>query len=134
MIAGDLSKEFRDSIRGLSGHLRGIEKMVNTEFPDQTLLQLKAVQAGLQKATLMLLDEVYRKALAEKISFSWQNCPGNCGYEKSIDMLRSLFPDIKLDEIPEKLKEAAKIEDHLKKIISQNNLEPPSTGKLHLDK
>jgi DNA-binding FrmR family transcriptional regulator len=70
MIAGDLSKEFRDSIRGLSGHLRGIEKMVNTEFPDQTLLQLKAVQAGLQKATLMLLDEVYRKALAEKISFS----------------------------------------------------------------
>jgi hypothetical protein len=48
-------------------------------------------------------------------------------------MLRSLFPDIKLDEIPEKLKEAAKIEDHLKKIISQNNLEPPSTGKLHLD-
>lgn len=58
---------------------------------------------------------------------------GNCGYEKSIDMLRSLFPDIKLDEIPEKLKEAAKIEDHLKKIISQNNLEPPSTGKLHLD-
>lgn len=81
----------------------------------------------------MLLDEVYRKALAEKISFSWQNCPGNCGYEKNIDMLRSLFPDIKLDEIPEKLKEAAKIEDHLKKIISQNNLEPPSTRKLHLD-
>ncbi len=39
----------------------------------------------------------------------------------------------KLDQIPEKLKEAAKIEDHLKKIISQNNLEPPSSGKLHLD-
>ena len=133
MISKDLTKDFKDSIRALSGHLKAIEKMVDDDFPDQTLLQLKAVQAGLQKATLMLLDEVYRKALAEKISFSWQNCTGNCGYEKSIDMLRSLFPDIKLDEIPEKLKEAAKIEDHLKKIISQNNLEPPSTRKLHLD-
>ncbi len=133
MISNDLTKDFKDSIRGLSGHLKAIEKMVDDEFPDQTLMQLKAVQAGLQKATLTLLDEVYRKALAEKISFSWQNCPGNCGYEKSIDMLRSLFPDIKLDEIPEKLKEAAKIEEHLKKIISQNNLEPPSTVKLPLD-
>ena len=69
MISKDLTKDFKDSIRALSGHLKAIEKMVDDDFPDQTLLQLKAVQAGLQKATHMLLDEVYRKALAEKISF-----------------------------------------------------------------
>ncbi len=126
MIAKDLTKEFKDSIRGLAGHLLGVEKMVDKEFPDQTLLQLKAVQAGLQKVTRMLLDEVYRKALAEKISFSWQNCPGNCGYEQNIDQLRNLFPEILLEEIPEKLKEAAKIESHLRKIILRKNLETPS--------
>ncbi|MFZ6012129.1 MAG: metal-sensing transcriptional repressor [Bacteroidota bacterium] len=126
MISKDLTKDFKDSIRGLSGHLKAIEKMVDDEFPDQTLLQLKAVQAGLQKATLMLLDEVYRKALAEKISFSWQNCPGNCGYEQSIEQLRNLFPEIQLEEIPKKFKEAAEIESHLKENYSGKGLETPS--------
>lgn len=84
MISKDLTKDFKDSIKGLSGHLLAIEKMVDSEYPDKTLIQLKAVQAGLQRATLMLLDEVYRKALAEKVSFSWQNCPGDCGYEENI--------------------------------------------------
>ncbi len=125
MIAKDLTKEFKDSIRGLTGHLLAVERMVDKEFPDQTLMQLKAVQAGLQKATLMLLNEVYRKALAEKISFSWQNCPGNCGYEQNIEQLRNLFPEIHLEEIPEKLKEAVKIESHLRKIISKKDLETP---------
>lgn len=133
MIAKDLTREFKDSIRGLSGHLLAVEKMVDTEFPDKTLLQLKAVQAGLQRATLMLLDEVYRKALAEKISFSWQNCPGNCGYEENIDLLRNLFPEIKLEDVPEKLKEAVKIEDHMRKIILQKDLETPSSRNLPLD-
>lgn len=126
MISKDLTKDFKDSIRGLSGHLKAIEKMVDDEFPDQTLMQLKAVQAGLQKATLVLLDEAYRKALAEKISFSWQNCPGNCGYEQNIEKLRSLFPEIQLEEIPQKLREAAEIENHLKKNFLQKDLEAPS--------
>ena len=133
MIAKDLTKQFKASMRGLSGHLLAVEKMVETEFPDKTLLQLKAAQAGLQKATLMLLDEVYRKALAEKISFSWQNCPGNCGYEESIEMLRSLFPDIKLEEVPEKLIEAARIEDHMRKIFLQKDLDTPSSQNIPSD-
>lgn len=133
MISKDLTKEFKHSIRGLCGHLLAVEKMVNIEFPDKTLVQLNAVQAGLQKPTLMLLDEVYRKALAEKISFSWQNCHGTCGYEESVGMLRSIFPEVKLEEIPEKLKEGVKIEGHLKKSILQKNLEPPSSRDLHLD-
>lgn len=132
MISKDLTKSFKDSIRGLSGHLHAVEKMVDTEFPDRTLLQLKAVQAGLQKSILMLLDEVYRKALAEKISFSWQNCPGNCGYEQNIKLLRNLFPEISLENVPEKLREAAEIEDYLRKKISQSNLETPSPPRLHL--
>ena len=132
MISKDLTKEFKDSIRGLSGHLLAVEKMVDKEFPDQTLLQLKAVQAGLQKITLMLLDEVYRKALAEKISFSWQNCPGNCGYEQNIELLRDLFPEITLENVPEKLKEATEIESYLRKNILQNNLETPSPPNIHL--
>jgi DNA-binding FrmR family transcriptional regulator len=127
MISKDLTKEFKDAIRGLSGHLRAVEKMVDSEFPDQTLIQLKAIQAGLQKATLMLLDEVYRKALAEKISFSWQNCPGNCGYEQNIEQLRNLFPEIQPEQIPQKLKEAEKIENFLKINFMNKGLEAPSS-------
>jgi DNA-binding FrmR family transcriptional regulator len=125
MLSKDLTKDFKDSLRGLSGHLKAIEAMVDEGFPDQILLQLKAVQAGLQKATVMLVNDIYRRALAEKISFSWQNCPGNCGYESDIAKLRSLFPEIRLEEVPEKLKEATEIEQHLKKSLKRTWRPPP---------
>ncbi|MGE0588657.1 MAG: metal-sensing transcriptional repressor [Cyclobacteriaceae bacterium] len=126
MIARDLTKEFKESIRGLAGHLKAVESMVDNSLPDQTLMQLKAVQMGLQKVSLRLLDEVYRKALAEKISISWQHCPGNCGYEDNIERLRKLFPEIQLEEIPQKLKEADEIERHLRVKFLSKDLEAPS--------
>lgn len=118
MISSDLTRDIKVSIKTTIGQLNYILKKVDDDQQtENVLLQLKAVQAMLTKTTFKLLDDTYRKALAEKIASAHQNCPGNCGSEESIESLRKLFPDFALEEIPEKLKEAQEIENQLKKIV-----------------
>ena len=93
------------------------------------LLQLKAVKALLDKTTLELLDGTYRKAMAEKIALAHQNCPGDCGNEAAIEWLRRLFPDIPLEEVPERLNEAEALDERLKKYLSKKNLDTPLPGE-----
>lgn len=79
----------------------------------------------LAKTTYELLDDAYRKALAERISSAYQSCPGDCGNEETIEKLRKLFPELKLEEVPKKLREARMVEEELKKFLSER-LDTPS--------
>ena len=125
MISADLTKNTKIAIKTAIGQLNYVLGKVDDEQQtENVLLQLKAVQAILTKTTFGLLDDTYRKALAEKISSAYQNCPGNCGNEKTIKRLRKLFPDFELEEVTEKLKEAQEIENQLKKYLA-NNLDTP---------
>ncbi|KHJ36542.1 hypothetical protein PBAC_32870 [Pedobacter glucosidilyticus] len=125
MISSDLTRNIKVSIKTVIGQLDYILKKVDDEQQtENVLLQLKAVQATLSKTTFELLDDTYRKALAEKISSAYQNCPGNCGNEEIIERLRKLFPDFALEEVPEKLKDAQEVEEKLKKYF-KNNLDTP---------
>lgn len=125
MISSDLTRNIKVSVKTAVGQLNYILKQVDNEQQAvNVLLQLKAVQAILSKTTYELLDDTYRKALAEKISSAYQNCPGNCGNEEIIERLRKLFPDFALEDVPEKLKEAQQVETSLQKYLS-NNLDTP---------
>ncbi len=126
MISGDLIKDFKTTIKVVIGQLEHVSTSLgNTNNPEEVLLQLKAADALLTKATLMLLDDVYRKALAEKISFAHQNCPGNCGNEDQIERLRQMFPHIPLDQLPEKLIESDELMKKIRKIISEKAWSTP---------
>jgi CsoR family transcriptional regulator, copper-sensing transcriptional repressor len=126
MIPSDLTKNIKVSLKTAIGQLNYILENVSEEHQTENiLLQLKAVQATLSKTTFELLDETYRKALAEKISSAYQSCPGNCGNEETIERLRKLFPDIDLKHVPGKLKEAQEMEKELKKFLHKNNLDTP---------
>jgi len=121
MISSDLTRNIKVSVKTAIGQLNYILKQVDNEKQaENVLLQFKAVQAILTKTTFGLLDDTYRKALAEKISSAYQNCPGNCGNEKNIERLRKLFPDFDLEDVPEKLKEAEQVEKSLQKYLSKN--------------
>lgn len=125
MISSDLTKNVKIAIKTSIGQLNYVlGKLDDEQQTENVLLQLKAIKATLNKTTFELLDDTYRKALAEKISSAHQNCPGNCGNEKSIERLRKLFPEFILDEIPEKLKEAQEVELKIKKYLA-NNLDTP---------
>jgi CsoR family transcriptional regulator, copper-sensing transcriptional repressor len=126
MIPADLITEFSKAVKTATRQLEHIDKSIGSAAnPEELLLQLKAAHALVAKATILLLDEVYRKALAEKISFAHQNCPGDCGYEEQIERLRQMFPHLPLEELPRKLVEADDLIKKMGKIISENTWSTP---------
>lgn len=115
MFSDELTKDLKNRLKSIKGHIESIIKMLeNDEDPEKISNQFKAVDAALQKAYFLLLDEVYRKVLAMKIVKAVDSCPGNCGNEEKINYLLKEFPNLKLDEITSKLKEIIEIEERLK--------------------
>ena len=113
-LPSDLISDIRTRLKTLSGQLNGIVKMLDEgKDPEQINLQFKSVDKGLQKAHYILLDEVYRKALAISIVKAVDACPGNCGSQDKIQFLKTSFPDLPLSELTEKLKEIQAIESRL---------------------
>jgi len=125
MIPRDLSKDIKTRLQSINGQIGGLIKMLDEDTdPEKILIQFKAAQKGLDKAHFLLLDEVYRKALAIKISETVKACPGNCGNEDRIEFIRKQFPDLELDNLTEKMKEIdvlkAKLEAY-KKWLNPSN-------------
>lgn len=119
MIPRDLSKDIKTRLQSISGQIGGLIKMLDEDTnPEKILMQFKAAQKGLDKAHFLLLDEVYRKALAITISETVEACPGNCGNEERIEFIRKQFPDLELDVLTTKMKEI----DILRKRIDDINL------------
>lgn len=81
--------------------------------PEKILVQFKAAKSGLDKAHYLLLDETFRKSLAIKIAETSEACPGNCGNEDNIELLRQQFPVIEADDLTEKMKEISRFKKHL---------------------
>lgn len=126
LIAPDLTKNIKTSLKTAIGQLGYVmEQLDNAGQAGNILLQLKAVQSTLNKTTFELLDDAYRKALAEKLSANYRQCPGNCGHEKQIQELIKLFPEFNLEDIPGKLNEALSLEKKLLKFLAEKNLDTP---------
>ena len=111
----DLVSDIKTRLKTLSGQINGIIKMLDEgKDPEQINIQFKSVDKGIQKAHYLLLDEVYRKALAIGIVKAVDSCPGNCGNEEKIEYLKKEFPNLELSELTNKLKEIQTIENRLK--------------------
>ncbi|MGH2644145.1 MAG: metal-sensitive transcriptional regulator [Chitinophagaceae bacterium] len=115
MLPPDLTEDITTRLKSITGQISGIIHMLeNDEYPDKILIQFKAAQSGLDKAHYLLLDEVYRKALAIKIVETVNACPGNCGNEDKIEFIRKQFPTLALDELTQKMKEITALNKKLK--------------------
>ncbi|HXI00659.1 MAG TPA: metal-sensing transcriptional repressor [Sphingobacteriaceae bacterium] len=116
MLPKDLTKDLKDRLSNIKGQLEGVIKMLDeSDDPAQILNQFKAVNKGFEKAQHLLLDEVFRKSLALKIAEALETCPGNCGQEEKIAIIRNQFPDLGLYELTDKMKEIEKIYEFLNK-------------------
>ncbi|MCB0495935.1 MAG: metal-sensitive transcriptional regulator [Cyclobacteriaceae bacterium] len=114
----DLTKDIITRLKSIEGQTRGLIAMLEEDKdPEKILTQFKAVQKALDKSHFLLLDEVYRKALAIKIVETMDACPGNCGNEDRIEFIRKQFPNLEMDDLSEKMKEIAE----LKKRIDARN-------------
>lgn len=115
MLPKDLTTDLKNRLKSIEGQISGIIRMLDeaNQAPEDILIQFKAAQKGLDKAHYLLLDEVYRKALAIKIVIAAEACPGNCGNEERIEFIKNQFPLLELDELSEKLKEMKEIEERV---------------------
>lgn len=120
MLPKDLTKNLKDRLNSIKGQVEGVIKMLDeSNDPAQILNQFKAVNKGFDKAQHLLLDEVFRKTLAIKIAEALETCPGNCGQEEKISIIRKQFPDLSLYELTDKMKEIDNIYDFLQKRKSE---------------
>lgn len=114
-LPSDLISDIKTRLKTLSGQINGIVKMLDDgKDPEQINIQFKSIDKGIQKAHYLLLDEVYRKALAIGIVKAVDSCPGNCGNEEKIEYLKKEFPNLELSDLTDKLKEIQTIENRLK--------------------
>ena len=113
-IPKNLTRDIKTRLRSIEGQVRGIINMLDeNKNPDQVLIQFKAVQKALDKTHYLLLDEVYRKALAIKIVETVNACPGNCGNEDRIEQIRRQFPELELDDITQKMTEIMSLKERI---------------------
>ncbi|MCB0492504.1 MAG: metal-sensitive transcriptional regulator [Cyclobacteriaceae bacterium] len=114
MLPKDLTKDIKTRLQSIKGQVDGLVKMLDDgKDPEKILQQFKAVQAGIDKAHFLLLDETYRKALAIKISETVEACPGNCGNEDRIEFIRQQFPHLKLDRLTEMMREISDLKQRI---------------------
>lgn len=116
MIPKDLTRDIISGLKTIRGQIEGVIKMLGNESdPEQIVNQFKAIDKAFQKTQFLLLDEVYRKALAISIVDAMKACPGNCGNEDKIEYIREEFPKLKLNELSSKLQEIAEIQQRIEK-------------------
>lgn len=121
MFPKDLTHDVKIRLTTIKGQMDGIIKMLDdSNDPEKIITQFKAVNSGLDTTYNLLIDEVYRKALAIKIVEVADACPGNCGNEEKIDFIKKQFPSFKLEDIIKKFKEVAKIGEKVKEHNKKN--------------
>lgn len=117
MLPKDLTKDVKTRLQSIKGQLEGLIKMLDEEQdPEKILVQFKAANKGLEKAQDQLLNEAYRKSLALKIVETVDACPGNCGNEDHIELLRREFPIIGKENLTQKMKEIAEVKARIDKV------------------
>lgn len=116
MIPKDLVGEIKNRLNSIQGQLNGIVKMLDSDQdPEKIRIQFKAASKALESTEFLLLDETFRKSLAIKLSEAMESCTGNCGQEDNIERLRKQFPELKLDELTERMKDIQAIHEQMKK-------------------
>ncbi len=113
-LPSDLVLDIKTRLKTISGQINGVIKMLDEgKDPEQINIQFKSIDKAMQKAHYLLLDEVYRKALAIGIVNAVDSCPGNCGNQEKIEFLKNDFPNLELSQLTQKLKEIQTIENRI---------------------
>lgn len=120
MIPTDLTREVKNRLKTTSGQIEAIVGMLDKDAePAQVLVQFKAIEKSIQSTRHLLLDEVYRKALAIKIVHVEAQCPGNCGREDRIQEIKRQFPTLDESEISAKYAEMIDIQKAISDLMKK---------------
>jgi len=121
MIPNELTQDIKTRLATIKGQVEGIIKMLDSSDNfEKIITQFKAIDGGLDNAKNLFTDEVFRKILALKIVEVAEACPGNCGSEDKIELIRQKFPDLTIDEILKQYKEITEIGKNIMESKKEN--------------
>ncbi len=104
MLTPQERRKIGAEINALKGQLDGLQKAYDDEQDLRMLLQqFKAVEGRVTRSVHVVLDELFRKSLAESLVRAQNECPGECDYCDRIEQLKGLFKDMNLHEVVEHL-------------------------------
>jgi DNA-binding FrmR family transcriptional regulator len=114
VLEPQLHKNLSKRLHYIGGQLNSIDKMLaeNRPLPDM-LVQLFAVEGGLQKFIYQHFDEAFRKELALRINTLLENQKLNAQHITRLEEIKKQFPNIKLRQLPKIIFEIEQIEKNL---------------------
>ncbi len=110
-------KTLKKHLHYLKGQIDGIEKMIDRgEDSNDIYIQFKAIEGTLHKTIYVLLEDILRKELAQKIVKVVNACPGNCEDAEKIEFAKKEFPNMEIKKVASIIAEMDVIEEKLKKL------------------
>ncbi|GBD88209.1 hypothetical protein BMS3Abin03_02144 [bacterium BMS3Abin03] len=110
-------KTLKNHLHYLKGQVEGVEKMIDRdEDSNDIYIQFKAIEGTLHKTIYVLLEDILRKELAQKIVKVVNACPGNCEDAEKIEFVKKEFPKMQIKKVASIISEMDTIEEKLKKL------------------
>ena len=123
MLPTDLATDVKFRLKNIKGQIELVMKMVNTEGDaDKIINQFKTIDKAYQKTYFLILDEMYRRALAIKIVDTKQLSPvSTINGSKSEHILRE-FPKLEFNDLSGKLQEIIEVQKRIAEHNEEINL------------
>lgn len=100
MFTTEKKRKLVNRLRFVQGQIGGIINMLEQEKPfGDVFIQIKASQAGLEKAGQVILEEKLKHDLIEQIAAALNDCPGECDYCEELERIRKTLGTIDFEKI-----------------------------------
>ena len=122
MIPTNLATDIKSRLKTITGQIEMVMKMVNTESDaDKIINQFKTIDKAYQKTYFLILEEMYRRALAIKIVDTKQLSPvSTINGNKPEHILRE-FPKLEFNDLSGKLQEIMEVQKRIAEYNEEAN-------------
>jgi len=107
MLSSEDKREIGHQINAMIGQLRAVQNLLEADRPAQDIyVQFKAVEGILNKALYTVLDDLFRKKLAETIVKVMDECYSeDCPHCQNIESVKKEFSKMDIGEVIRSLNE-----------------------------
>ena len=100
MLSNEEKKVLKHQLHSIQGQVTAIDKMIDEDRDaEEIYIQFKAVEGIVDKALYGILDDLFRKNLAETLVKGLEACPGDCADCDRLEILKQQFGTMDLKEV-----------------------------------
>ena len=100
MLSTEEKKILKHQLTSMHGQIAAINKMIDEDRDaEEIYIQFKAVEGIVDKALYGILDDLFRKNLAEILVKGLEACPGDCEDCDRFEIIKNQFSKMDLNEV-----------------------------------